>query len=171
MPCWPLCRATVSCRRASRAILREMPPDERQRGLDPEERLRGLDPDALRSLDPQAREMSRQLLGKLKKRLVRLRWSSSGDAPGRRSGYGSARSSDHDRAARRWLHCRDSIVLRPLFPLPAGSDFIVVRPRFPRPRFPHPATTLLSVPMARNNDMPIIRTCPSCLSVCPSEAA
>jgi len=30
-------------------------------------------PDALRSLDPEAREMLRQLLGKLKKRLVRLR--------------------------------------------------------------------------------------------------
>jgi hypothetical protein len=40
-----------------RAILQEMPP---------EERLRGLDPDALRSLDPEDREMLRQMLGKLK---------------------------------------------------------------------------------------------------------
>ena len=48
------------------AILQEMPPEERLRGLEPEERLRGLDPDALRSLDPETREMLRQVLGKLK---------------------------------------------------------------------------------------------------------
>jgi hypothetical protein len=49
-----------------RAILQELPPEERLRDLGPEERLRGLDPDALRFLDPQAREMLRQVLDKLK---------------------------------------------------------------------------------------------------------
>lgn len=49
-----------------RAILQEMHPGERLRGLEPEERLRGLNPDALRSLDPKALEMLRPVLGKLK---------------------------------------------------------------------------------------------------------
>jgi hypothetical protein len=58
-----------------RAIIEEMPPEERLRGLgpdellrclDPEDLLRGLDPDELRSLDPETREMLRQVLGKLK---------------------------------------------------------------------------------------------------------
>jgi hypothetical protein len=67
-----------------RGIIEEMPPEERLRGLepeerlrglgadellrclDPEERLRGLEPDELRSLDPDTREMLRQVLSKLK---------------------------------------------------------------------------------------------------------
>ena len=48
-------------------------------------------------------------------------WSSSGDASGRRSGYGRTRSSDCDRAARRWL------------PVVILSWYV---PGFPRPRFP-----------------------------------
>jgi hypothetical protein len=46
--------------------LRGLGPDELLRCLDPEDLLRGLDPDELRSLDPETREMLRQVLGKLK---------------------------------------------------------------------------------------------------------